>query len=121
MERRADDRLGIESRAVRHLDCTDPIAQRNGQRVVAHHPHRRRHRHCGQRPIAGRRQKQIAIDYILALEDGRLAGPGQGPELAPGLEHPGRLQLIAGNLRQIPVELQHLTGLHHLVAAADNR
>ncbi|MCY1449960.1 hypothetical protein D9M71_667350 [compost metagenome] len=46
---------------------------------------------------------------------------GQSPELAAAFEHSSGFQLVARDLSQIPVELQHLTGLHNLVAVGDHR
>src|SRR5690606_34928335 len=63
----------------------------------------------------------IAIDLIISLQRGCLSRSGQSPELAATFEYPSCFQLIAGDLSQIPVELQHLTRLHNLVAVGNHR
>ena len=115
------DRLGIKLRAVRHLDRALRTTDSHRQRVVAHHPNRGGCSRRGQRAIARRGQQQIALDHIRALEGHLLTCTSQSPELSTGLEHPGSLQLKARHLRQIAVELQHLLGLHHLVAPRHHR
>lgn len=45
----------------------------------------------------------------------------QCPELTTALEHTGGFQLVAGDLGEVAVELQHFPWLHHLVALGDHR
>ena len=50
-----------------------------------------------------------------------MPGTRQRPELAAAFEYASGFQLIAGDLGQIPVELQHFAGLHGVVALGDHR
>ena len=110
-------RLGIEGRAVGHLDRACRTAEGNGERVVADHPDRGGRGGGGQTAVAGGGQQQVAVDHIVALEGRGFAGTGQCPELAPGLENTSGFEFVARDLCEIPVELQHLLGLDHLIAA----
>ncbi|MCY1304214.1 hypothetical protein D9M69_487380 [compost metagenome] len=114
-------RLGIEASVVRHLDRPAAAVQGNGQGVVADHAHGGRRGGGGQGAVAGGGQQQIAVDLVVALERSALPGSCQRPELAATLQDTGRFQLVAGNLSEIAVELQHFTRLHGVVALGNYR
>ncbi|MNF98938.1 hypothetical protein D3C84_818200 [compost metagenome] len=58
---------------------------------------------------------------IVAFQSSGLASTGQGPELATTFQYPGGFQLVAGDLGQIPIELQDFTRLYDLVAVGYHR
>lgn len=113
--------LSVEARAVRHLDRSGRTVDGDGQGVVAHYPYRGRCGGGGQGAVAGSGQQQVAVDQVVALQRGVLPGARQCPELATALEHASGFQLIARDLGEIAVELQHFPRLHYLVALGDHR
>lgn len=115
------DGLGIEAGAVGDLDGAAGTVQGNGQGVLADDSDGGGCGGGGQGAITAGGQQEVAFHRVIALERRFLAGFGQRPELLACFEDTGGFQLEAGDFDQIAVELQHFTGLDHLVAARDHR
>lgn len=81
-------RARIELATVRDLDGAAVAAQRDLQRVVAHHAYRGELCRGGQRAVAGRGQQQVAADLVTALECGRLSRARERQSLRPSFSTP---------------------------------
>jgi len=115
------DGLRIEASIVRHLDRLTGTIHGNGQGVVADDADGRRGCRGGECSVTRGGQQQIAIDLIIALQGSRLTGLSQCPELLATFQYTSRLQLVAGNVSEIAIELENFFGLNNLIALRDDR
>ena len=71
--------------------------------------------------ITGRGQQDVGVGLVIAFQHARLTGAGQRPHFSTTVQDTCCFQLKAGDLGEIPVELQYFFRLHHLEPVTDDR